>query len=507
MSSTILAWSLVGAYVAFTAYLAYRGFRRTSSLSSFAVGDGKISPVFVGLSLAAQLTSVATFVVNPGLVYAYGLPGLLGLGLAASLGITLGIIVISKGFRKIGEKLSALTVPGWIGSRYGSRTLQMGFALLSLALITFIVMILVAMGYILMNLLGIPPWVAILGLIAVVFPYVLLGGVNTSVYTNSIQALIMVVVAVILVASGLPFFADGITGFFGKLSAVDSNLVGLVNVKSLYFRNLFEVFFCNFIVGLAIVCQPHVLSKTLYLKSNRDVNKYLATAIGVGVIFAMVMWVGLFARLALPTTVARMDLVVPIYIKTQFHPLVGVVIGVGILCAGISTLEGLLLALSAILAADLFLPVMQRKNQGPITVEQGKRALGWARWSLVGMGGAAFLMALWQIKNPAGGSVAIFAQYGIYCLFSASFAPMVFGMGQRKLSPILVGLSASSAVLIYVGMSLGEITSMHNNPAVLSTFAILTSVSVMAVGTLIAGVKKQRDELDKQSKERLPHTA
>lgn len=121
MDKTIFAWTLLGIYLAATALLAYRGYRRTKSVEGFAVGNRDMSPFFVGLSLAAQLTSVATFVVNPGLIYAYGVPALLGMAGAAGLGIFIGVTVLSKGFRRVGEKLQALTVPGWLGSRYQSR--------------------------------------------------------------------------------------------------------------------------------------------------------------------------------------------------------------------------------------------------------------------------------------------------------------------------------------------------------------------------------------------------
>ena len=179
MPKEIFAWSLLSIYAAITAYLAYRGWRRTRSMEGFALGNRDISPLLVGLSLAAQLTSVATFIVNPGLVYAYGLSAILGMGVAAALGIMVGITVLSKGFRRSGQQMSVLTLPGWFGSRFGSRPLQVGFALLSLALITFVVLILVAMAYVLMHMLGVPGWAALLGIIAFVFGYVLLVWVNT----------------------------------------------------------------------------------------------------------------------------------------------------------------------------------------------------------------------------------------------------------------------------------------------------------------------------------------
>ncbi len=144
MNQVSHTWIAFALYTAVTGALAYRGWRRTKSMEGFIVGNRDIHPAFVGLSLAAQLTSVATFIINPGLVYAYGLSSLLGLGGAAALGIIVGAVIISKGFRRVGEQISAVTVPGWLGSRYRSRGLQGAFFLLSLALISFMVLIVVA---------------------------------------------------------------------------------------------------------------------------------------------------------------------------------------------------------------------------------------------------------------------------------------------------------------------------------------------------------------------------
>ena len=483
MDKHLLAWGLLAIYGVVTAILAYRGYRRTRSMEGFALGNRDMSPVLVGLSLAVQLTSVATFIVNPGLVYAFGLPAILGMGASAGLGVIIGVIVLSKGFRRTGQQLSVLTLPGWFGSRFGSRGLQVGFAVLSLALVSFVVLILVAMAYVLMKMLGIPAWTALLGVIVFVFGYVLLGGSNTSLYTNSVQAVIMVLVALLLVGSGLPLLLGG-EGLLARLATLDANLVGLTNANSPYFRNLFEVFACNFVVGLAVVCQPHVVTKALCLNSERDVNRYLATAIGVGLVFSLVLMTGLYARVALPGTL-RIDLVIPTYIDTQFSPAVSVIVGIGVLCAGISTLEGLLLALSAILASDLFLPLLKQRMRGRSDADRGRAALSLARISLVLLGAVAFGLALYQMKNPTGGSVAIFAQYGIYCLFSASFAPVVFGMFGKLTSPRLVMASAVTAVGVYLAISLGQLVPMHNNPAVLSFAAIVSSTAVMGIGTLV----------------------
>ncbi len=87
----------------------------------------------------------------------------------------------------------------------------------------------------------------------------------------------------------------------------------VTNPDSLLFRDLFEVVVANFVIGVAIIMQPHIISKALYLRSERDVNRYLVTAMIAGTIFTSVLLVGLFARLELGARLAP-DRVVATYI-------------------------------------------------------------------------------------------------------------------------------------------------------------------------------------------------
>ncbi|MBN1946940.1 MAG: hypothetical protein JW797_14800 [Bradymonadales bacterium] len=483
MDKLTLACFALATYVLITAYLAYRGWRRTKTLESFAIGNRTIHPAIVGLSLAAQLTSVATFVVNPGLVFSYGLAGLMGYGVAAAIGITAGLVIFSSAFRRFGTTVTALTVPQWIGARFRSRGLSLAFAVLSMALLSFAVLIVVAISHVLHALLGIPAWTLALALILFVYGYVLLGGVNTHAYTNAVQAVVMLVVAVILLASGLPSLWEG-EGLFARLAASDPMLVRVVNPHSLYFRNLFEVFGANLLVGLALVCQPHVLSKSLYLKQDRDLRQYLLVAIATGTVFVMVMWVGLFARLELPANTA-MDLVVPTYIASHFSSGLQVLISIGILCAGISTLEGILLALSTIISTDLYLGILGDHRLKSWTGERKSRsALAVGRGSIVLLGVATFFLARWQIANPTGGSVAIFAQYGVYLIITTSLIPLASGMFLRNASRSAVVAGTIAAGVGYLVTALFKISFMANNPAFLASVGILTGSLVFGLTTL-----------------------
>src|SRR6056297_409908 len=128
MGETTIAWGFFLVYLAAISAAAFVGIKKMSGFASFSVGSREVSPVFVGLSLAANLTSAATFIINPGLIYLYGLSGVLGYVVAMPLGLFLGLVVFSKAFRRVGDEVEALTVPQWIGDRFGDYRLTVFFA-------------------------------------------------------------------------------------------------------------------------------------------------------------------------------------------------------------------------------------------------------------------------------------------------------------------------------------------------------------------------------------------
>ena len=299
-SLVIWGWLVVAAYMAVILVFVVRGARRNRSLDDYALGSISFSPVAVGLALAASMTSAATFIINPGFVALYGLSGVISYALVLPAAALVSLIVLTKGFRKHGQTVKALTMAQWMGSRYGSRGLSLFFAVLSLLLITFIVLIVVGLVKVLSKTLDVGELPVLLGVVAFVFGYMMFGGANSMVYTNTVQAVLMLVVAFILLGSGYEHFADGVRGFLDRLRAVDPALTGATNTGSFLFRDWFEIGVAQVIVGVAIVCQPHIITKSLLLKTDRDVNRYLVVGIVTEAIFFAVVIAGLYARLAMP---------------------------------------------------------------------------------------------------------------------------------------------------------------------------------------------------------------
>jgi sodium/pantothenate symporter len=321
----VFAWLVFGAYIVATTVLALRGMRQTQDLAGFAIGGGSMGPILVGVTLAAAVSSTATFVINPGFVYADGLAALLHFGVAGYGGVIAGLLVLSKGFRRIGSKVRALTLPHWVGARYDSPGLRTYLALLNLVLaVTFCVLIVKGSALVMQHTLGLGYGASVAVIVVFVFTYILLGGT----YTNALQGSIMALVALLVFGSGVGLlFAE--PGLFARLAAQDPNLVAVVNPSSALFGSPWEIFVCGFVVSFGLVCQPHILTKSLYLRRDEDHTRYLVVAGIVGTSFTLMLVVGLWARARFPD-IPSQDAVIAVYIAQTFTPYVGAFISVAL---------------------------------------------------------------------------------------------------------------------------------------------------------------------------------
>lgn len=487
MDRDLLAWCAFGAYVLSTTALALRGMKKTKSFAGFALGNRDLGPVMVGITLAAAIASTATFVINPGFVYAHGVSALMHLGVAASAGVICALVLLSKGFRQLGEKSAALTLPHWIFARYRHGGMRSYFALLNLVLaVSFVVLIVKGSALVMQHTLGLGYVVSVLVIVVFVFSYILIGGTYAHVYTNALQGALMVVVAIAIAGSGLYLLSDGVGPFLEQIAAQDANLVTAVNPDSPLFGSVWDVFVCGFVVGAGLMCQPHILTKSLYLKSEKDLSRYLWVAVIVGVVFAFVLLAGLYARVRFPG-IESQDAVMPIYLSRAFTPVVGVLISVALLAAGMSTLDGLLVSASTIAANDVFLGSLGDRWLGHRTEKDRQAvALKASRWILVAMGVISAGLAL----DPPE-LVGIFAQVGIYGLVAASLAPVACGVFVRELDARDVFASALLGPAVHFTHYLVAVYGFGGvvNPASTATEGVLASFGTLGVLTAIRRVR------------------
>jgi sodium/pantothenate symporter len=498
-----LVWGLFGLYVVVTVLLAYRGHKKTGDIQSYSIGRGDMSPVVVGIALAASIASVATFVINPGFVYAHGISALMHFGPAVSLGIILGLVGMSVGFRRIGARSRAVTLPQWVGERYGSRGLALFFALINLLSLAFVVLILGGLSIVMQSTLGLSNVESLVLMTVFVFGYVFLGGAYAHAYTNTVQGVLMVVVSILIVASGITLFGDGFGAFADRIAAADPALLSLVNTESALYGSVFSIYVSGVIIGFALTCQPHILTKALYVRDDRSVWQYLGVAIAVGLLFSALLLVGLYARVIGIESVPQ-DAVMTAYINEAFSPAVVAFITVVFLAAGMSTLDGILVALSSIAGNDIFLNLAEKRMLKNASPDQKARAAH--RVSLVilvGIGVVAFLIAL----NPPQ-LLGLFGQVGVYGIVAASAVPILFGILVPSMGARTAAAAAVTGLVVHFGLyglvrwadatgvtlaPPGALTLFFDtampqlgfrNPGVTATYGLLASVAVAMPATL-----------------------
>lgn len=459
-------------------FLAIRGARSTKSLSDYALGSKSFSPWSVGLALAASMTSAATFIINPGIIAYYGLSAFIAYAIALPIAALATLVIVSKAFRQMGLAKKSLSLSHWIENHYQSPALGKFFALLSLLMLTFIVLIVVGISQVIGSSLGIPAERAMYVLVLVVFGYMMFGGANSMVYTNTIQAILMIIVALILIGSGWHHFADGPSAFLNKLREIDPALASVPYPQSPLFRDYFEIILCQILIGVAIIFQPHIITKSLLLKDDKSLNKYLLIAVLVELLFFTVVLVGMFARIKFPDlningTPLPPDQVVSEYVIREFPVWVGLIIILGLISAGLSTLEGLIQSLSTTINRELLQAFLKWRNA---TRDFESKQLSYNRLIIVAL---AVLSAIWsqqQITNP-NLSVALLAQNGVYAFFATAFVPIAFGLFIKNFGKIPASLAAISALTVHFGtyyFRLGPyMQESVRNPAVAATYAIL----------------------------------
>jgi SSS family solute:Na+ symporter/sodium/pantothenate symporter len=439
------AWTLFAIYVVATGFLAWRGGRRSDGASGFAIGNGRMNPVMAGLTLGACLASSAMFVIMPGFVYAEGLPALIGFSLPLAAGLAVGLWGFAPRFQALGQ--GALTVPHWLGRRYESPALQKFFACLNVLQLAYLVLITVGCAYVMEQSLGLSYHLSCLFIVVFVFGYTAFGGTWAHAFTNSAQGLVMLVMALVVFGAGWEHWASG---------AVIETLAasGWTAPESRLFSSGAEVWLVPFGIGVALTTQPHLMTKALYVSGRRELGITIAVGMGCFLVFSLVLFAGVYARLDLAAALDQ-DQIMAVWLQTTlpWGPL-SAMVSVAILAASMSTLDGLLVAISASVGNDLF--------SGSVHAN---------RWVLAVLAGLTLALA-WSPPTL----VLILGQLGVYGLVAASIPPLMAGLFLKgPLSARRAAASSALALAVHFGLALGGFTP---NPGVAALAGLLMGLPV-----------------------------
>jgi sodium/pantothenate symporter len=276
---------------------------------------------------------------------------------------------------------------------------------------------------------------------------------------------------------------------FKQLRLSDPHLLEMIKTDGVLFNDWYSVFVAGFVVGAVIVCQPHILTKALYVKSDSEVHQYLLVFAVIFLLFQLLGSAGFFAHLVVPEASLidiesgqfRQDLVMTVFLKSVFPDWVFTIVSIVLLAAAMSTLDGLLVSMATITANDLVLNVFAADP----SIDPEKRmalALRVSHAVLIFIAVAAFLI---NLQPPR--LLGIFGQVGVYGLTAAAAPPLLLGVLFRNVPLGLVWTGSVAAltihfVLFFYGSELmPHSTLTFSNPGVTASIA-----SLLVIPTLLA---------------------
>lgn len=480
-------WAWVAVFLALFIGIGVWGMRKTSNHEDFAVARGAYGPVTLAFAFAATIASGATFMSLPGMAYSKGFASL-WYPATYPIAIYVGMILAIKLIKRAGDKFRSNSLPEFMGQRYNSNFLRIGFALVSMLLVYYIAAQIVAAATIFEVLLGLNYQHGILASVAVIALYITMGGSHADIMTDGIQGVMMVLIGLII---GVIFFLG--VGFEGT----GPSLINDALVKqdpSLGWDNYFregDVLFGSFwlislifIAHIPFAMNPHIGKLAFALNDPKQIRTFLLIAIPVGSILGFTVLGGLHARALFGPEfgdVIRPDQAIPVLFTQLFPPFLAGLLGVGVLSAIMSTSDGLFISIAVIFSNDLykktFAPVIH-KNKSKEQVEQ--IALNISRVAIVLVG----VVACWLAWNPPQ-FLAVLLWMGVGGILAGATGPLLIGSlwkGATKTGAIasfLVGVISFGLGIVYCFV-LKEVP--FKNPfAVAGTCIIIAAVTMIVV--------------------------
>lgn len=352
MATNLVWWGLV-IYIIVSVILSFlsrRGDR--TDMSGYFLGHRKLNGILSAFSYSATTYSAFMLVGLAGLTYQGGV-GALGFEIIYFAGVSL-VALFGPRFWLAGKKYGFVTPSEMLGNRYKSKTVASVTALVScLFLIPYSAVQLIGVGYLLQgitnNAIPFIVGVTIATVLAIVFSFT--AGIRSVVWTDSLQAVFMVITATLVVLVVI----HGLGGFGTFFNTLRTEHEGALSVPGNGYFNLLTF------IGLTLpwiffsLSNPQVSQRMFMPESLKGLRQMLLGFLIFGFIYTFVSVLWGFSALVMFPDLPTADLATPMLLSSHLiPPVLGVIVMIGIFAAAISTIDSILLTLSSMFARDVY---------------------------------------------------------------------------------------------------------------------------------------------------------
>lgn len=436
--------------------------RRTKSVEDFYLGGRQIGPWVTALSFVAAYFSSVVIVGGGGFGYMFGMSTLWIGAINVLLGCTVAWIVLGPRIRTFTQRLKTMTVPGFLGERYGSDfACVFSAVVVVLFMIIYNVSILKGMGHIFEVLMNIPYVYGVLISCIIILFYVSIGGYLAVVWTSFLQAWVMGIGLIVLTVFAVQR-VGGIAAANQSLASIDP---GLLNTPGVWgWPGLISF---ALIVSFGVWGMPQLVVRFYSIK-NLKVLKIGTVVATVGTCMALLPYFnGAIARTLFPS-LASPDLAIPTLVKTTLSPFGSAVVMAGVVAAGMSTFASVLIILSSSMIQD----IIKRGMKKELTREKS------LIWSKVGSVVIGFISLAIALRPP--GLVLTLTAFAWAVIASTTLWPILFGIywkGATRAGCVASMVGGFIAALFW--MAAGKPFGIHGFiPGIIVGFALMILISL-----------------------------
>jgi sodium/proline symporter len=340
MLTYMLVITLLGMYVG----------RKVKSSSDYAIAGRNLPGWAAALSERATGESAWALLGLPGAAYALGLTEL-WTAIGCVSGILLGWIFIASRLRSEAEKYNAVSFMEYIAKRHGAVGQYMqitGSLIIAFFFFFYVGAQFIGGGKTIHELFGLNLTTGILILFVFVVPYTIYGGFQSVVYTDVIQAILMLITLVVGPIVGFFYLANNSAVVSGSIYEALSNAgpeyVSFTGTAKGFGAGVIIVSGFSWMFGY-LGGMPQLATRFMAIKNQKEAIKGRNIGI-VWTVFAytgalLLGWIGL--AIFGPETITDRETVMPAVIMRIFPPVIAAILITGAFAAMISTANSLLI--------------------------------------------------------------------------------------------------------------------------------------------------------------------
>jgi Na+/proline symporter len=326
--------------------------------------------------------------------------------------------------------------------------------------------------------------------------YVVMGGAHADMLTDGLQGFLMLLLAVgVLVMFLTGFgFQNGLGEVLSRMKTIEPRTMDVLFEGSPIVGEWWHVFALVF-VHVPLGLMPHVGNKLWALKNEADRKKFIIIAFIFGLVLPCMAFGGMLARVLFGDDLFAMNAgannAVPMLFIALFPTWLAALLGVGILAAIMSTTDGLVIAMSQVVANDLYRRTFAPRWHAHRSEDAIEVTVLWVSRVATVVILAASVALAWATQSM---NISLLVALGFGGLSAALWGPLVLGVLWRGMTAAGAIAGFCTGAVVFVFLAAGFVHGVGPDDSLLLTFTGWlerqqpNSFSVGALGGLVGVV-------------------